>query len=84
MILEIYGNMNTDILLFTDQIWKIQLTERMVSCISPSLHGKRKIMRESKATRKYFSQTSFLSQKSGSNFSGAGHAKNWKIKPVDT
>ena len=74
MIIPIYVNTNTDVLLFTGQIWRTELTERMMSYM---------MERESKATRKDFSQTCFLSSENGSTFSGAGLAKHWKIKPVD-
>ena len=74
MIITIYGNTNTDVLLFTGQIRRTELTEGMMSYL---------MERESKATRKYFSQTCFLSSENGSTFSGAGLAKDWKIKPVD-
>ena len=43
MIIEIFGNMNTDSPLLANQTRRVDLTERVVSCLSPSLHGKRKI-----------------------------------------
>lgn len=82
--MEIYGNTNIDIPLFTDQLWRRKLTERIMPYIASSFHGKRKMLGESKANRKVPFKNSIFSQKSRSNFSGAGNAKNWKINPADT
>ena len=58
MIIENYGNMNIDSLLFIDQRRRRELTEVM-PCRSPSLRGRRKIQGESKANRKRLSKTCF-------------------------
>ena len=79
MRIEIYGNVNIDSPFFTDQTWSIELTESIMSCVSPSLHGKRKVLGESKANRKIPLKNIFFPQTSRSNFPGAGNAKNWKV-----
>lgn len=55
VIIEIYGNVSPGVPLSTGQMWRTELTERMVSCTSPSLQRQRKITRESEANRKYCS-----------------------------
>lgn len=50
--MEIYGNMNIDFPLFTDQIWRRKLIERIMPYIASSFHGKRKMLGENKANRK--------------------------------
>lgn len=51
MRIEIYGNTNIESLFFTDQVWRVELAERIMFCMSSSLHGKRKILGESKTNR---------------------------------
>lgn len=72
MIIKIYGNTNTGVLLFTGQIWRTELTERMMSYV---------MERETKLPESTFHKHPFFPRKS--TFSGAGLAKDWKIKPVD-
>lgn len=61
MRMEIYGNMNVDIPLFTDQIWRRDLADRIMPCIALPFMGREKCQEKAKLTEKDLSETSFFS-----------------------